>query len=576
MDTVRIALAQINVRVGDIRGNLKKILSYIRTARDSGVDVLAFPELAITGYPPEDLLLKPQFIQDSVHAIDEVRKLTGGITVVLGYPEQASGLYNAAAVLHNKELIDVYRKHYLPNYGVFDEERYFKSSRRVPVYKIGNFIFGVNICEDIWYPGDPTRKQSLLGGAQVIINISSSPYYSSKVASREQMLVTRAKTYSAVVAFCNLVGGQDELVFDGHSVVVGERGEILARASGFKEELLISDIDIKKVLRSRAHELKRKKAPKSGSERPEVLKLKAKNTRRNKKSSLKPRITEFSGVEEEILKALVLGTKDYVSKNGFKKVAIGLSGGVDSALVAAIAAEALGRQNVVGISMPSKFSSRGSVTDTEKLSANLGIELRKIPIAKAYNSYINMLSDTFSGTKEGITEENLQARIRGNILMAVSNKFGWLVLTTGNKSEMSVGYCTIYGDMAGGFAVIKDVPKTMVFRLSRFINDYYGKEMIPLSIIEKPPSAELRPGQLDTDSLPPYDILDPILKAYVEDDLSAREIVALGFKEKLVKTVISMVDQNEYKRRQGPPGIKITTRAFGKDRRFPITNLYRG
>jgi NAD+ synthase (glutamine-hydrolysing) len=576
MDTVRIALAQINVRVGDIRGNLKKILSYIRTARDSGVDVLAFPELAITGYPPEDLLLKPNFIQDSVNAIDEVRKLTGGITVVLGYPEQQDSLYNAAAVLHNKELVDVYRKHYLPNYGVFDEERYFKASRRVPVYKIGNFIFGVNICEDIWYPGDPTRKQSFLGGAQVIINISSSPYYSSKVASREQMLVTRAKTYSVVVAFCNLIGGQDELVFDGHSVVVGERGEILARASGFKEELLISDIDIKKVLRSRAHELKGTKAPKSGSERPEVLKLKAKNTRRDKKPHLKPRVTEFSGVEEEILKALVLGTKDYVSKNGFKKVVIGLSGGIDSALVAAIATEALGRQNVVGISMPSKFSSKGSVTDTEKLSANLGIELRKIPIAKAYNLYINMLSDTFSGAKEGITEENLQARIRGNILMAVSNKFGWLVLTTGNKSEMSVGYCTIYGDMAGGFAVIKDVPKTMVFRLSRFINDYYGKEMIPLSIIEKPPSAELRPGQLDTDSLPPYDILDPILKAYVEDDLSAREIVALGFKEKLVKRVISMVDKNEYKRRQGPPGIKITARAFGKDRRFPITNLYRG
>jgi NAD+ synthase (glutamine-hydrolysing) len=576
MDTVRIALAQINVRVGDIRGNLKKILSYIRTARDSGVDVLAFPELAITGYPPEDLLLKPNFIQDSVNAIDEVRKLTGGITVVLGYPEQQDSLYNAAAVLHNKELVDVYRKHYLPNYGVFDEERYFKASRRVPVYKIGNFIFGVNICEDIWYPGDPTRKQSFLGGAQVIINISSSPYYSSKVASREQMLVTRAKTYSVVVAFCNLIGGQDELVFDGHSVVVGERGEILARASGFKEELLISDIDIKKVLRSRAHELKGTKAPKSGSERPEVLKLKAKNTRRDKKPPLKPRVTEFSGVEEEILKALVLGTKDYVSKNGFKKVVIGLSGGIDSALVAAIATEALGRQNVVGISMPSKFSSKGSVTDTEKLSANLGIELRKIPIAKAYNLYINMLSDTFSGAKEGITEENLQARIRGNILMAVSNKFGWLVLTTGNKSEMSVGYCTIYGDMAGGFAVIKDVPKTMVFRLSRFINDYYGKEMIPLSIIEKPPSAELRPGQLDTDSLPPYDILDPILKAYVEDDLSAREIVALGFKEKLVKRVISMVDKNEYKRRQGPPGIKITARAFGKDRRFPITNLYRG
>ena len=576
MDTVRIALAQINVRVGDIRGNLKKILRYIRSAKDSGVDVLAFPELTITGYPPEDLLLKPKFIQDSLSAVDEVRKATKGITVVLGYPEQENDLYNAAAILHDQELVDVYRKHYLPNYGVFDEERYFKSGQRMPVYKLGNFIFGVNICEDIWYPGDPTRKQSVLGNAQVIINISSSPYYSSKVGSREQMLVTRARTYSVVVAFCNLVGGQDELVFDGHSVVVGARGEILARAGGFKEELLISDINIKGVLRSRKEGLKRKRDLKAGKKRLDVIKIKAKNAGRRKKSSVKSKVTEFFSVEEEIFRALVLGTKDYVSKNGFKKVAIGLSGGVDSALVAVIAVEALGKQNVVGISMPSKFSSKSSVTDTNKLSVNLGIELIKIPIAKAYNSYIHMLSKTFSGTREDITEENLQARIRGNILMAVSNKFGWLVLTTGNKSEMSVGYCTIYGDMAGGFAVIKDVPKTMVFRLSRFINEYKGKEIIPQSIIEKPPSAELRPGQLDTDSLPPYDILDPILKAYVEDDLSAAQIVALGFKEKIVKRVISMVDRNEYKRRQGPPGIKITARAFGKDRRFPITNLYRG
>ncbi len=577
MDTVRIALAQINVRVGDIRGNLKKILRYIRSAKDLGVDVLAFPELTITGYPPEDLLLKPKFIQDSVHAIDEIRKATAGITVVVGYPDQDNGhLYNAAAILHNKELIDVYRKHYLPNYGVFDEERYFKSGQRAPVYRLGKFIFGVNICEDIWYPGDPTRKQSIVGDAQVIINISSSPYYSSKVASREQMLVKRAKTYSAVIAFCNLVGGQDELVFDGHSVVVGERGEILVRAGGFKEELLVTDINIKSVLRSRKQDLKRKKDLKEYKKRAEVIVIKDRKAWRHEKSAVKSKVTEFFSVEEEILNALVLGTKDYVSKNGFKKVVIGLSGGIDSALVAAVAVQALGKQNVVGISMPSKFSSRGSVTDSEKLSVNLGIELIKIPIAKAYNSYINMLSDTFTDTKEDITEENLQARIRGNILMAASNKFGWLVLTTGNKSEMSVGYCTIYGDMAGGFAVIKDVPKTMVFRLSLFINEYKGKEIIPKSILEKPPSAELRPDQLDTDSLPPYDILDPILKAYVEDDLSAAEIVALGYTERLVKRVVGMVDQNEYKRRQGPPGIKITARAFGKDRRFPITNLYRG
>ncbi len=576
MDTVRIALAQINVRVGDIRGNLKKILSYIRSAKDSGVDILAFPELTITGYPPEDLLLKPKFIEDSVHAVDEVRKATGGITVVIGYPERENDLYNSAAILHDNELVDVYRKHYLPNYGVFDEERYFESGRRVPVYKLGKFTFGVNICEDIWYPGDPTRKQSIAGDAQVIINISSSPYYSSKVASREQMLVKRAKTYSTVVAFCNLVGGQDELVFDGHSVVVGERGDILARAGGFKEELVVTDINIKSVLRSRKQDLKIKKHSKSDKKRVEVIRIKDIKQARRKKPAVKSEVREFYGKEEEILKALILGTRDYVSKNGFKKVVIGLSGGIDSALVAAVAVEALGKQNVVGISMPSKFSSKGSVTDSEKLSANLGIELVKIPIAKAYNSYISMLSKTFTGTKEDITEENIQARIRGNILMAASNKFGWLVLATGNKSEMSVGYCTIYGDMAGGFAVIKDVPKTMVFRLSWFINEYKGREIIPVSILTKPPSAELRPDQLDTDSLPPYDVLDPILKAYVEDDLSAAEIISLGFNEKLVKRVISMVDQNEYKRRQGPPGIKITARAFGKDRRFPITNLYRG
>ena len=573
MDMLRIALAQINVRVGDIRGNLKKTLKYIRSAKDSGVDVISFPELTVSGYPPEDLLLKPKFIQDSSSAIDEIRKASGGITVIVGFPESEGDLYNSAAILHNKRLVDVYRKHYLPNYGVFDEKRYFCPAKRIPVYKLGGTSFGVNICEDIWYPGDPTRAQSLAGDASIIFNISSSPYYSSKVAAREQMLVKRARAYSTVIAFCNLTGGQDELVFDGHSAVISEKGDVLARASGFKEELLITDIDLTSVSRSRKEKLKSKTARKKVVE---AIKLEQLKTGRKRKSQVKSKVAGFSGVEEEILKALTLGTKDYVSKNGFNKVVIGLSGGIDSALVAAVATEALGAKNVVGISMPSKFSSRGSVTDTQKLTTNLGIELMKIPIAKTYNSYINILSDAFSGTDQDITEENLQARIRGNILMAMSNKFGWLVLTTGNKSEMSVGYCTIYGDMAGGFAVIKDVPKTMVYRLSRFLNEFSGKEIIPQSIIDKPPSAELRPGQLDTDSLPPYDVLDPILKAYVEDDLSVSQIVKMGFDEKLVKRVTVMVDRNEYKRRQGPPGIKITARAFGKDRRFPITNLYRG
>jgi NAD+ synthase (glutamine-hydrolysing) len=579
MDNMRIGLAQINVGVGDIGGNMGKILGYIRSAKDKGVDILAFPELALTGYPPEDLLLKPKFIEDNLSALQEVRKACSGITVILGYCDREEDIYNAAAILHNKELVDVYRKHYLPNYGVFDENRYFQSGLRAPVYELGNFIFGVNICEDIWYPGDPTRKQSLLGDAHLILNISSSPYYSSKVRQREQMLATRAKDYSVIVAFCNLIGGQDELVFDGHSVVVSERGEVLARAGGFKEELLVTDINIKPVFRSHIHDPRRRKEQltlRIHSESAERIVLRAKKSRTARKPRITSKIEDFLGVEEEILRALVLGTGDYMSKNGFKKAVIGLSGGIDSALVAAIAVQALGKENVVGICMPSKLSSKGSVTDSEKLAANLGVQLMQIPIGEAYDAYIQMLKDTFSGAKEDITEENLQARIRGNILMAVSNKFGWLVLTTGNKSEMSVGYCTIYGDMAGGFAVIKDVPKTMVYRLSRFFNESRGKELIPASILNKPPSAELRPGQLDTDTLPPYEILDPILKAYVEGDLSAREIVALGYKEPLVKRVISMVDQNEYKRRQGPPGIKITARAFGKDRRFPITNLYRG
>ncbi|MEW6146061.1 MAG: NAD+ synthase [Thermodesulfobacteriota bacterium] len=578
MDTVRLGLAQINVRVGDVEGNLEKILGYIKNARALGVDILCFPELAVTGYPPEDLLLKPRFISDNLKAVDRVRKATDGLTVVLGFADRREDIYNAAAILRNKELVDIYRKHYLPNYGVFDEDRYFQSGLRAPVYKLGDAIFGVNICEDIWYPGDPTRRQSVLGGAQIIINISSSPYYSSKVKAREQMLVTRAKDYSAVVAYCNLVGGQDELVFDGHSVIIGERGEILARAKGFEEDLLVSDINIDRVFRSRMHDPRRRKehlAMKAHSDNPEVIVMDAKKNKETPGPAVKPRVEDFLPVDEEILKALVIGTRDYVTKNGFRKVVIGLSGGIDSAIVTVIAVEALGRENVVAVTMPSRYSSRGSVGDSEKLAGNLGIELLNIPIEKAFKAYGDMLSGVFAGLREDATEENIQARIRGNLLMALSNKFRWLVLTTGNKSEMSVGYCTIYGDMAGGFAVIKDVPKTIVYRVARFYNSWKKKEIIPAAILTKPPSAELRPGQLDTDSLPPYEILDPILKAYVEDDLSIEDIVSLGFSEPVVKKVTRMVDTNEYKRRQAPPGIKITARAFGKDRRFPITNLYR-
>jgi len=577
MDKVRIALAQINVSVGDVSGNLKKILKHVKSARKSGIDVLCFPELAITGYPPEDLLLKPKFVEDNLKALDEVRKASEGLTVIVGFADRREDIYNAAAIIHDKNLIDIYRKHFLPNYGVFDENRYFQSGTRAPVYKLGNVVFGVNICEDIWYPGDPTRRQSLLGGAQIIINISSSPYYSSKVKAREQMLVTRAKDYSVIVAFCNLVGGQDELVFDGHSVIVGERGEILARGKGFEEDTVVSDININRVFRSRIHDPRRRKEEltlRIHSERAEIMEIGDLMNQKGRKREIQAKIAEFHSVEEEIFRALVLGTKDYVLKNGFGKVVIGLSGGIDSTLVSAVACEALGSKNVVGVVMPSAYSSSGSIKDSEKLASNLGIELLNIGIEKAYGVFTDMLKDVFSGLKEDATEENLQARIRGNILMALSNKFGWLVLTTGNKSEMSVGYCTLYGDMAGGFAVIKDVPKLMVYRLSKFYNSWKKKNIIPEPILTKPPSAELKPDQLDTDTLPPYEVLDPILKAYVEDDLSVMEIVSLGFDEAVVKKAVGMVDSNEYKRRQAPPGIKITPRAFGKDRRFPITNLY--
>jgi len=588
MGTVRLGLAQVDVCVGDLKGNLRKILEYLDRAKNLGINILCFPELAITGYPPEDLLLKPSFIEDNLEVLDKVRESSDSITTIVGFVDRAEDIYNAAAIIHDKKLVDVYHKRYLPNYGVFDENRYFQTGFRAPVYKLGDLTFGVNICEDIWYPGDPTREQALLGDAHIIINISSSPYYASKVSARERMLSTRASDYSVIIAFCNLVGGQDELVFDGHSVVIGERGEIIARASGFKEELLSLDINVNRVFRSRLHDPRRRKDKHElglQSENAELIEItNVEKSRRLASTSasqkkgrpdIKPKVQQFFNIEEEVFLALVLGTRDYVTKNGFKRAVVGLSGGIDSSLVAAIAAEALGKENVVGVSMPSRYSSKGSITDAEIFSKNLGIELLTVSIESVFAAYLEMLSGVFRGKKQDVTEENLQARLRGNILMALSNKFGWLVLTTGNKSEMSVGYCTLYGDMAGGFAVIKDVPKTLVYSLARFFNDSKGREVIPESVLQKPPSAELRPDQKDTDSLPPYDILDPILKAYVEDDLSVEEITALGFEETLVNRVIRMVDLNEYKRRQGPPGIKITARAFGKDRRFPITNLYR-
>lgn len=577
MNNIRIALSQINCCVGDIEGNRDKIIDNIRKAEELKADIVCFPELAVTGYPPEDLLLKPRFIEKNHEALDEIAEAARSIIAIVGFVYRESDIYNAAAIIQDTEIINIYKKIYLPNYGVFDENRYFQSGDEYSVFRYGDTTFGVSICEDIWYPGDPMRKQVISGNAQFIVNISSSPYYRNKPKKREQMVKTRANDYSTVVAFCNLVGGQDELIFDGNSAVIDERGDVISRAKGFEEDLLVTDIDIEKIFQSR---LSDPRVRKNRSEFEAHNSLNVYQLDERKEGSERPEISSpvndlYEG-EEEIFKALVLGTHDYVTKNGFENVVIGLSGGIDSSLVAAVAVEALGSENVYCVSMPSQYSSSGSISDSELLTRNLGIELITIPIKDIFNSYLYSFKPIFKGLSADNTEENIQARIRGNLLMALSNKFGWLVLTTGNKSEMSVGYTTLYGDMAGGFAVIKDVPKTVVYGLSRFYNHYKGSEVIPESVITKPPSAELSPGQKDSDTLPDYETLDRILNLYIEDHLSAQEIIKKGEDPGIVNKIVRMVDLNEYKRRQSPPGIKITSRAFGKDRRFPITNRFRG
>ncbi len=574
-------MAQINPRVGDFKGNRDKILSYIDRARKFSPDFLAFPELCITGYPPEDLLLKPGFIAGNLKTLYEIRDKVGDMVVAVGFVDRRDDIYNAAALLYNKEIIDIYHKMFLPNYGVFDENRYFQSGDVIPIYNIGGVMIGVNICEDIWYPGGPIYEQTL-AGAELIVNINASPYNMGKTKYREIMLSTRAVDNSVIIAYLNTVGGQDELVFDGGSMVVDQTGEVKARADLFKEELTIVDLDIDAVFMSRLRdprrrqEVRRMTARQSGGRRSDryVNKIFIHDYQPSTKPKISPSQYHSMTVEEEVYNALVLGLSDYVGKNGFKNVIIGLSGGIDSAIVAAIAADALGCQNVTVLFMPSVFTSTESREDANELACNLGVKLFEIPVKNIYNSYISELSDFFKDTSPNETEENLQARIRGNLLMAFSNKFGSLVLTTGNKSEMSVGYATLYGDMAGGFAVIKDVPKILVYELALWRNKKAGKPFIPVRIITKAPTAELRDNQKDTDTLPPYELLDPVLKAYVENEMHFEEIVSLGFNEATVKKVIDLIDKNEYKRRQAPPGIKITRKAFGKDRRFPITNSF--
>ncbi len=573
---LRLALGQINCTVGDLKGNAARVLKVIGKARNLGADLVAFPELIIPGYPPEDLMLNQGFLEGNLEALKQVARGTKGITAIVGFADVRDDIYNGAAILHNGEIAGVYHKIYLPNYGVFDENRYFQKGEKLLVFELGGTVVGVNICEDIWYPGDPTRTQCLQGNAQLIINISSSPYHAGKKDFRQKMLSTRAWDYATIVAYVNMVGGQDELVFDGGSMVLDQKGEVIAMARAFEEDLLVVDLNLEEVLLHRLHDprMRKEKAdPQAHGQLQRIILDWA--AKKGAKKPLPPRNSVSLGPVEEIYRALTLGTGDYVRKNGFKKIVLGLSGGIDSTLTAAIAVDALGKDCVVGIAMPSMYSSPESLEDARSVAKNLGIEFQVIPIGEVYTAYLQTLKDSFQGEKSGVTEENLQARIRGNLLMALSNKFGWLVLTTGNKSEMGIGYCTLYGDMAGGFAVIKDVPKTLVYDLAAYRNSLGPSPIIPLRVIEKPPSAELRPNQKDTDSLPPYEVLDPILQAYVEEDQSLKMILEKGFDRKLVEEVIRKVDLNEYKRRQAPPGVKITPRAFGKDRRLPITNRYR-
>ena len=564
-------MAQIDPIVGDLARNSELILAYINKARDLGADLVVMPELALTGYPPEDLLHKSHFIDDNLKKINELAALVDGITAIVGFVDRAEDnpqeLLNAAAVIHNKKIIDRYYKIILPNYGVFDEKRYFSAGGSSLCIRLGGVTIGIGICEDIWHPDGPIKAQ-VRAGAELVININASPFHTGKALSREALLTERAKENKVVIAYNNMVGGQDELVFDGRGMIIDPDGLVISRAAPFVEELLTIDLDFDKDC---------KDSTKETSTEVSITPIEQEGEEGREKPPLAKRAEQDQGplsTTEEVLMALELGTKDYAEKNGFKHAILALSGGIDSALVAAIAARTLGAENITAVYMPSRYSSKNSRTDAELLSKNLGIDFMTIEIDDIFSSYLALLKKPFKGEKEGTAEENLQARIRGNIIMALSNKFGHLVLTTGNKSETGVGYATLYGDMAGGFAIIKDVSKTLVYELARHINRLSESELIPETIINKEPSAELRPDQKDQDTLPPYDQLDPILKAYVEEDKGIDEIKEMGFPEELVKKILDMVDKSEYKRRQAPPGIKITPRAYGKDWRMPITNGY--
>lgn len=570
---LRVALAQLNTVVGDLEGNARRIESNVRRAVDLGADIIAFPELAITGYPPEDLLLKPGFLDDNMACLRSLASLSDDITIVVGFVDVAADIYNAAGVLAGGELAAVYRKHFLPTYSVFDEDRYFRRGTESVLLSAGHATVGITVCEDIWYPGGPMSEQTA-AGAQIVVNISASPYRRGVVQSRDRMLATRAGDHGAVVCFVNLVGGQDELVFDGSSAVYGPDGRRLAAAPSFREELLLADIDPESVFRRRLQDPRSRKLASPAAPATTTFAVPMHDSASARRASIE---ADLSGGDAdpcgELYSALRLALGDYARKSGFQKAVVGLSGGVDSSLVAVLAVDALGAQNVTGVSMPSRYSSEHSRSDAAALALNLGIQLLTIPIEAPFSGFLEALAPAFENREPDLTEENLQARCRGNILMALSNKFGWLVLATGNKSEMAVGYSTLYGDLAGGFALIKDVPKTTVYELCRYRNSI--SEVIPPSVLTKAPSAELRPGQVDQDTLPPYPVLDAILEQYVELDQGPDEIAASGFDEATVRKVIRMVDRSEYKRRQAPPGPKVSPRAFGRDRRLPIVNQYR-
>jgi NAD+ synthase (glutamine-hydrolysing) len=570
---MRLALAQINPVVGDLAGNRALILERLEEAKDRGADLVLFPELAVTGYPPEDLLLRPGFVRAAERSLEEIARSARGTVAIVGTPHFDRDLFNAAAVCAGGEVKALVKKRFLPNYGVFDEFRYFAPGDGLYLFEHGDTLVGVTVCEDMWQPGPPATDLAL-AGAELIVNISASPFHLLRDREREEMFRTRARDNSVYVAFCNSVGGQDELIFDGHSLVIDDEGTVLARAAGFEEALLLVDVEPSAVVARRLTDTRRRALAQDRGDLGTVELIHV-GVPREHGDKVEPTLAPFCDDLEQMRLALELGLNDYVRKNGFQEIVVGVSGGIDSAVVATVAAEALGAERVHCVSMPSRYSSEGTRGDAQRLAESLGCDFREIAIEPIVESLLAALAPHFAGREPDLTEENVQARVRGTILMALSNKFGWLLIATGNKSELSVGYATLYGDMAGGFALLKDVYKTDVFRLARHLNERAGREVIPQSIIDRAPSAELRADQLDEDSLPPYPQLDQVLEAYVEEDRTLEELSADGFDPDVVERAVALIDRAEYKRRQAPPGVRLRPKAFGRDRRTPITNHWR-